>query len=387
MEKGNNCWSHVVCKYQTKAKEDNPRVQRRISYRRLGLLGLVVVAVIFHDPLIAIALPFLLAFVLAAMIEPAVSGLERKLRLPRSVAVLIALILLIAVSGYLLGIVVAKVLAELSDLASRVPTYQQEVLRVADEVLNRLAEFYQYLPLQVHTYLQNTIDDLSRNAVAVVGDLADRALRTITRLPSLLVVSIVTMLATYFFSKDRQELTEGLFNLAPRRWRHPLREAQDKILVDLIGFLKALLFIFLITTAVAAVGLYWIGTRFWMILGIILGILDAIPVLGPGLILFPWAALELVLERPDQAVKLVLLFVVILAIRQTAQAKVLGDSIGVHPLYMLVALYGGIVIFGVSGILLGPILVIIGRALWNAGIIARLRAGTGQTVPDEDPPA
>lgn len=360
-------------------------MQWRLIYPRVILLGLLSLAVIFRDQLITVALPFLLAFVLAAMIEPAVDALERKLRLPRGLAVLIALILLMAISGYLLGIVLAKVLAELADLAGRLPAYQQEVIRVADQVLERLGELYQYLPLQVHTYLQSTVDDLTRNAMAVVGDLADKALRTITRLPSLLVVSIVTVLATYFFSKDRQQLTEGLFNLAPRRWRNPLRQAQDKILVDLVGYLKAQVFIFLISTFVSAVGLYWIGTRFWMILGIILGILDAIPVLGPGLVLFPWAAIALLLERPDQAAQLILLFVVILAVRQISQAKVLGDSIGVHPLSMLIALYGGIVIFGVIGIVLGPLLVIIGRALWNAGIFARLQAGArGETLPDEE---
>lgn len=359
----------------------------RPNYRKLGLFAALVLVVLLRDMLVAALLPFILAFILAAMIDPFIESVQRRLRLPRSVAVLISLAALIAVTGYVASVVLTKVAAELVDLASGLPAYQRELSALTTTLIARFNELYENLPAQVTIYLQSTINDVSRNVIGFLADTIDRTLRAITALPSLLVIIIVTVLATYFLSRDRDQLSEGLFRLLPEKWQKPIRDAQDKIVVDLIGFLKAQLFIFVLTTGVASLGLYLIGTRFWMILGITLGILDIIPVVGPGLVLFPWAGISMLMDDFQRALFLCLIFLAILVIRQTAQATVLGESIGVHPLAMLIAVYGGIVVFGVKGIFIGPLLVIVGKALWASGLLAHLRTDAQNEKKDRPPAA
>jgi len=357
----------------------------RPNYRKLGLFAALILVILFRNMLVAALLPFVLAFILAAMIDPIIETLQQRLRLPRGVAVLFTLAALIAVSGYVASLVLAKVAAELVDLASGLPAYQRELSALTSTLIARFNELYENLPAQVTIYLQSTINDVSRNVIGFLADTIDRTLRAITALPSLVVVIVVTVLATYFLSRDREQLSDAFFRFLPERWQKPMRDAQDKIVVDLIGFLKAQLFIFLLTTGVASLGLYLIGTRFWMILGITLGVLDIIPIVGPGLILFPWAGVSILMDEFQRALFLCLIFLAILVIRQTAQATVLGESIGVHPLAMLVAVYGGIVAFGVKGMFIGPLLVIVGKALWGSGLLAHLRPDAQKEKKDRPP--
>lgn len=350
-------------------------MQRRIDYRVLVGIAVAAVLIIFRRQIVASLLPFALAFILAAFIEPAIESLQTRLRLPRPVAVVVTLAALILVSGYLLSVVMAKIASELVDLGGKLPAYQRDVINIANTLIDRLNDLYEYLPAQVSDYLQTTINDLSRTGIALMGDMIDRSLRAISALPSIMIVIIVTVLATYFLSRDREQLADALYRFAPRRWQEPLRTAQEKITVDLIGFMKAQLVIFLLVSAIASGGLFLMGTRYWVILGLTLGVLDIIPVVGPGLILFPWAGVSVLMSRYDQAIYLCLIFVAIMIVRQTAQAKVLGASIGVHPLTMLVAVYGGIILFGIKGMIVGPVLVIIGKAAWGTGLIPRFNNG------------
>lgn len=350
-----------------------------VNYRKVALIVVLALAVIFRGPVLTALLPFFVAFVLANLIDPIVTTLEQRVRLPRPAATMLTLILLAIVLGLILFWVMTKIYNELLDLATLLPAHQRTAMQVANDLLKRLEELFQAVPDEVTEYVRETLNRLSQRAIEIIGGLTNRLLGTVASLPSAAVIWVVIMLATYFFSTDREVVNQALLRLAPAAWRPRIAEVRDKVLVDLGGFLKAQIIMLFIGTGVAAAGLMLIGTRYWMVLSLILGVLDIIPVLGPGLLLFPWAGISLFLGNLTQAVQLVGLFTVMFAARNLLQAKVLGDSVGMHPLLMLAALWVGIVAFGVYGILVGPILAIIAKALSNAGII--------QLSGDDEPPA
>lgn len=347
-----------------------------VNYRKVALIAVLALAVILRGPLLTALAPFLIAFVVANLIDPTVTAMEQRLRLPRPVAAAVTLILLVVVVGSILVWVMTKMYNELLDLAMLLPAHQRTAMRLANDLLQSLEELFQSVPEEVTAYLQDTLNRLFQRSIELVGGLTNRLLGTVAALPSVAVIWIVTTLATYFFSTDRETVNNALLRLAPANWRPRLADARDKILVDLGGFLKAQAIMLVISTAIAAVGLMLIGTRYWMMLSLVLGVLDVIPVVGPGLVLFPWAGIALFMGNLTLAVQLVGVFMVMFAARNLLQAKVLGDSVGMHPLLMLVALWVGIVAFGVYGILIGPILAIIAKALSNAGIIR---------LPGDDP--
>src|SRR5690606_5790957 len=127
----------------------------------------------------------------------------------------------------------------------------------------------------------------------------------------------------------------------------------------ILGYLRAQIILMLITMGQTLVGLYVLGVDYTLLLTLIVGFLDLLPVLGPGLIFVPWCVLAFLLGNLRLAVSLLILYGIISVVRQLIQPKIVGDSIGIHPLETLVSLYVGLKVLGVAGLILGPILVVI----------------------------
>lgn len=343
----------------------------RVIYRFALAVAVIAALVIFHRYILASLLPFFIAFVLAGLMEPGIRLLQEKLRFPRPVAVIAVFTLCSVVGGYATFFVTAKILSELVDMSGQAGVYQATVVEIGSDLLERLsaATDDELLPPQIQAAISNAIETVSEQAEHFARSSIQSLLDTFVALPGVTLVIVITLIATYFIAKDRELISRSLFRVAPARLREPLRKAQEHIVVDMVGFLKAQFILFLITTAETAVGLYLIGSRYWMTLALVAGILDFIPVVGPGFLLVPWAAVSVLLGDIRRAVWLILLYSAIFLTRQTLQPKILGDSIGVHPLLMLAAIYAGTVTFGVRGLIIGPALVIIVRALLAAGLI------------------
>lgn len=345
-------------------------MQISIDDRKFIGLVVLVLAIVFHRPLIATLLPFTVALALAALIEPLVNLVQTRVKAPRSVAATVGLFTLVLAGGSFSLIVMGKVLSELVEMGSLLTRYQnvpvELAARLIDE-LNKLNELFdqQGLPPSVQENLINTVDRMAETGVYWATRSINVVLNAASQIPALVVVTVIVLIATFFLVKDKERLVESALSLAPATMKERLKEAQSKITADLLGFFKAQAILFLLTTVVVAAGLTVIGVKYWMTLAIIAGILDMIPVLGPGFLFVPWAIGAITLGHGVLAVKLLVVYIISFFVRQVFQAKILGDSIGVHPLPMLIALYAGIHFFGLQGFIVAPILVIVVRALFT----------------------
>ena len=93
----------------------------------------------------------------------------------------------------------------------------------------------------------------------------------------------------------------------------------------------------------------------YLVIGILIGICDALPFLGTGICLLPWALFQLLSKKMLSAVGLILIYIVCTLTRQTLEPKLIGERFGVHPLAILMSIYIGIKVYSRGGFLLGPI--------------------------------
>ncbi len=341
----------------------------QIDDRKILWLILLVGAVFLRQPLIAAALPFILGVCLAALIDPLVNLLEARVRLPRWMATTLSLAAVVLAGGYLWLLVTTKVFSELIQMGALLQRYQHIPVDLATrliESLNRLNEIVdqRQLPLSVQENILQAVDDIANAGFGLITQGINITLNAAGKVPSLIIVLVIALLATYFMLKDRDALSDSALSVLPAGVREKARAVQRRIVADLVGFIKAQLILLTLTTIVIGVGLIAIGINYWMTLAIIAGILDIIPVLGPGFLLVPWAIGAWLLGQTALATKLLLIFALSFLIRQLFQAKILGDFIGVHPLPMLIALYAGIHFFGIYGIVVAPFIVIVAKALY-----------------------
>ena len=88
-------------------------------------------------------------------------------------------------------------------------------------------------------------------------------------------------------------------------------------------------------------------------------IVDALPILGAGAILLPWVIISIILGNYKLALGLLIIYLLVLSVRQMLEPKLISENIGVHPLITLISMYSGFKILGVIGFLVGPVVMII----------------------------
>ncbi len=313
--------------------------------------------------------PFLLAAALAALIEPLVNFFERR-GLGRAWAVSLAMLLGVGVGVGLLVLLVFRLVIELVSISTTLPVHATQASITLWELLLRLQDYFVTieLPREAMLDLQVLFNNLAQLATRVATSILNSLLGIVTFLPAGLLMVLVTLLATFFFSRDKKYIKEGLYRWFSHAVAAKLHYLGNELGNAIVGFVRAQLVLMLVTVFVTLVGLYYLQVSFAVTMAILVGVADLLPVIGPGSVLIPWAVWAAATGDTRFAIELVVLFVLVTVIRQVIQPKVLSDSIGVHPLEVLVVLYVGLKAFGVMGALLAPIALVLGKAAWRVAV-------------------
>jgi predicted PurR-regulated permease PerM len=121
------------------------------------------------------------------------------------------------------------------------------------------------------------------------------------------------------------------------------------------------------------IGLSLIGIRYALVLAILIAVVDILPVLGSGTVLIPWGVASLLLGHARTGAALLVLYAFITIVRYVVEPRVIGDQLGLHPLVALIAMFAGLKAFGVTGLLLGPAIVVTAIAVMDAGLVQKFK--------------
>ena len=131
----------------------------------------------------------------------------------------------------------------------------------------------------------------------------------------------------------------------------------------LTTYVKTQLIIMTLTCIICSAGLYFMGNPYALLLGVLIGIIDALPVLGTGTVFIPWCIILLIMGKYSSAVAILVIYLVAYYTRELLEPKLMGAGFGVSPVLMLVSLYVGLILFGISGVITGPVAVILIREI------------------------
>ena len=117
--------------------------------------------------------------------------------------------------------------------------------------------------------------------------------------------------------------------------------------------------IMILTMEICTIGFSLLGNPYSILAGVGIGLLDALPIFGTGTVLIPWAIVECLRGRWIKGLVIFGLYVVCYFVRQILEAKLMGDKVGLSPLETLISMYVGLQMFGVLGVFLGPVGVLV----------------------------
>ncbi|MDN5294128.1 MAG: hypothetical protein PWQ91_170 [Eubacteriales bacterium] len=344
-------------------------------YLRIALLisAIGVGTYLFVKFLAGLLAPFILALFFALAIEPLVRFGQNRLRLKRSVAVLLAMVLAGGVFFFLFAVIIQQLVVELIRLSADLPRYSQEAWSIFVQAREQLNKLFLKLPASVTATYPDLDELIRKNINQIIAKLQglltafiNSIVGTIAGITGAIVVILVALVATYFLSRDRERIVKWWVRVLPPAWgEKSLRVVRD-VFQAIIGYGRAQLLLIINTMILTTIGLYLIGAPYALTMGIIIGLFDLLPVLGPGSVYVPWMVISLLQGKAFFALKLGILYVVVLVFRQLFEAKVVSANIGLHPLVTLISMYVGLKLLGVWGLPLGPIVVIAAKAVVEA---------------------
>ena len=193
--------------------------------------------------------------------------------------------------------------------------------------------------------------------------------------PNTLIGLVIGIVAWVFFAKDYDYIVKFIKIQLPAGKQNLLVEIKHVFSKTVMKMVRAYALIMFITFCELALGLSilnWIGVMnnsYVFIIAIAIAVFDILPVAGSGGILIPWALISLISNDIGQAIGLIVIYIVISAIRQYIEPKIIGDSLGVNPIITLAGLYFGLKLFGFMGMFIVPLSIMVLKAFNDTGRI------------------
>ncbi|MDR3288151.1 MAG: sporulation integral membrane protein YtvI [Peptococcaceae bacterium] len=325
----------------------------------------------FLGSLASAFLPFIIAIIIAFILEPAVEILIRRLRVRRPLAALLTLVLLLVISGLMVFALLGRLHTELSELAISLPDYSYLTSLIVSniEVIEKLINLNPQVQNAIFSAMESLVYSLQSWAKSGSVFLLD----VLSTLPGVFIVIVVSVVATILMSISFPEVKKFLRQLYPKRWYANVEMVVHDLSAALIGFLRAEAMLVSVSAVITIVGLLLIGNRYAVTIGVLSGVLDILPVVGTGMLFLPWAVVLFITGSVGEGLKILGMWVVIVVVRQFLEPKIMAKSIGLHPLPTLISMYVGLKLLGIAGLILGPTIIIIYEAMRKSGMFSRPR--------------
>lgn len=309
------------------------------------------------------AVPFLLGWLLASAVLPAAKWIEKKMHIRRGIAG--GILIGVAAAGTAWGIwkLFIMVVSQLEKLMVNLGMWREQAkgllnscCRVIETYTGICAEdarnFLVYQAGMIQEELQSKLGN------ACIGYFMTAVRGIVVLAGGVLVMIIFGTLLIKDMEAFREKISKG-------RYTGKLSAVWKKICYAGGKYLKAQFILMGIISAVCIVGFWLLGNPYFAVAGIVVGVLDALPLIGSGTILIPWAVLWALQGEYLMAVGYMALYLAADLTRQFLEPRILGKEIGLHPAVMLVAVYGGFFLYGFAGFFLGPATVLILKIIWE----------------------
>ena len=374
--------------------------KRRQTIINVIYFGMIIAfAAVMLRYAVGICMPFIIAFVFAAILQKPKNFLVRKTPLKKGLASAICVLLAFVLIALVFSLIGARVFDEikgfidylvlqfkdLETLVDKVETWFSGVIASLPEFIEKsLAESSERFFTKLRESINGESAELTQQITSGIAGKFNMSwistplngvISTARQLPNVFVAVIITIVSSCFLTSDFQRVMDFIKLQFPEKRRTDLTRAKA-ILKDSLGKMgKAYLIIMLITFVEMSVGLTvlrLIGvfeSNYIVLIGAATAIIDIVPLLGTGTVIFPWALYCLIMKDYGMAIGLVIIYVVISVIRQVIEPKLVAGQLGLSPIVTITAMYLGLKLFGFIGMFALPLTIIVLKLLNDEGIV------------------
>jgi len=314
-----------------------------------------------------ILLPFIVGMALAYLLDPVADRLER-IHFSRFWATAVILVIAIIIFAGAFFMIVPLVVQQAVSLARLLPGYVNQLQDLANEYAPSIHDL---LGEAQATQFQNALSDLLTQGVGILGGVVAQIMQSGLTIINALGIVIITPVVAFYLLLDWDGMTASFDGLLPRAHREEIRGVLGQIDRAMAGVIRGQFLVVVTLSLFYATALSLAGLNFGITIGLVSGFLSFIPYVGflVGFLLSMGVAI--VQYWPDGIMVAVIFGIYMLGQfleGNVLYPKLVGSTIGVHPVWLMFALFAFALIFGFVGVLLAVPLIAIAGVLTRYGV-------------------
>lgn len=349
----------------------------------IALLVLTVYIIMWLFSLFySIAKPIFMALLIFIVIEP-IAKFFHKRGLKKIISTTLAtLIFVLIIVG---AIVTAGVIFtnEIIQLANSIPKYTDFIQSQIGSLSDRIKSSLDTLPPEVI----DKIEGYANQGLEFLGNFLSRILNSfggaITFVTSFIVNFVLGLILAYFLSLEFEKWKKIANEKTPRTFKNAFYFLKENVIKGLLTYIKAQSILVTITFLTILISLLILGVHNAFSIALLSAVFDILPVLGVSTVFVPWIIYLLIVGDYALVIWIIILYAFVVVTRQLLEPKITGQSLGVSAFTMLSFMIISLSLFGVIGVILSPVLLVLIKALYDQGYISKwIRKPEGE-YPDD----
>lgn len=340
-----------------------------LDYKKtaVNILGLVLIcAVVLGAIFLGVYFwPFLVAIIFAIVLERSINFIVKKTKVPRKAVATTLVIVVYLLMGVVAYLIISSLVREAIGLSSNLPELYEQLKTNYTGMYQDVTKMLSDLPETVSSSVYKTGLELLENITKLAGNILKWIIDFVLALPDIMIYVVVTFLATLFLVTDRRTITRYAEELLPNKTFKKLSAVVSGCFKTLGKYLKSQCVLICITFIELFISFLVLKQPYPLTLAVVVAIVDALPILGTGTVLIPWAIYSAVTGNLSLGIGLMVAYIVITIVRQLIEPKIVSDNLGIHPFVTLIAMYVGFKIFGLFGLIIGPVVMVIYKNVFS----------------------
>ncbi len=321
------------------------------KFKNIGIFAIIftVLFALFFATL-KYTLPFVLGFLIAISTRNINSAIQKRLKISSGVTAIITTTLIFLLVGLLVTVSITKVTTEIILLLNKLPSIDRITLYI-DFIVKKIIEITGHIDptvlTKIYEYLQEVLSKLLNLTMIILNTVLSAALQ----LPNILLVTVITFIATYLFSKDLGSFSKSFYSIFTPDGKLKMHSIVENGISMTIGYVKAYSLVVFISFLQVLIGFSLLNVNFALILSILCALFDLLPIIGMIMVFIPLIIYYFIAGKTTTGVFLIVLFILVQVVRQIIEPKIVSHTLDLHPILILAAIFIGLKVYGFVGMI------------------------------------
>lgn len=369
-----------------------------------------VIYFLFVKFALGITAPFIIAFLIAMVLQKPIRFIDKKTFLNKKLASVVFVLLIVAILAGILALVGYRLVAEFTGFFQLMKDKLGNYTQAVEIIKNWIAGVLSHLPTALSDKAKEAIDGVTGSVlklaeksetameetvqtsggfdISILSTPLSGILSTAKQIPAILTAVLISIVSCFFMTSDYDNFTNMIKHSVSEQREATLVRAKH-IIINVLGkWCKSYAILLFITFCEMSLGLSILKIAgiykggYIFVIAVCTALLDILPVFGTGTVLVPWAVISLCTHHIGMGIGLIVIYAIITVIRQILEPKIVSSNVDVNPVVTLMSMYIGLQLFGALGIIILPLTVIIVKTLNDEGVIHLWGRAEAEEIPE-----